>query len=419
MAGHTATEKILAKKGQVKEVFPGDIVTCDLDLVFLHSPWLVVPLWDEIGKVRSVFDGDKVTFGLGHHVCLPASQEYASDLKHSREWAKKYGVKHVYDMGSGNGHIIMLEKGHVWPGAVCVGGDSHSTIYGVLGAFGTALTYEVAECLLSGKAWFKVPKTMRVVMESTTRRGVTAKDVGQYLLKEVGAEGALWRTLEFAGSYIGSLSVYQRMIFSLLAVEMGAVTGFIEPDEVTLDFVRNRARYPFEVIRNDPDCTYEKEWFVDVSKLEPMVSCPPRPTNAVPVNEVIGTRIDQAYIGGCTGSSLEDFQMAAEILRGRKLNPGTRLVIVPGTQEILQQMRSEGLMQLFESLGAVISPPYCGPCQMMCYGYLGEGETMIGTHPRNQPGRAGEGVQIYLGSPYTVAASAVTGRIEDPRGFLK
>lgn len=418
MNGHTATEKILSKKGGKKEVFPNDVVTCDVDLVFLHSPWLTIPPWEEIGDVEKVFDGDKVAFGLGHHVCLPASQEYATDLKNSRMWAKKYGVKHVYDMGTGNGHILMLEKGHVWPGAVCIGGDSHATIYGVLGAFGTSGTYELTEILLSGKTWFKVPNTIRVVLEGSTSKGATPRDIGQYLVKTIGADGALWRALEFAGSFIKGLSVYQRMIFSLLAVEMGAVTGFIEPDDVTMKFLKGRALRPFTPVYNDSDCTFEREVHVNVGEIGPLVGCPPQPENVKPINEVLGTRIDQAYIGGCTGSSVEDFRMAAEILKGRKLNPDTRLIIVPGTDEIRTEMRNEGLLKFFEDLGAVMSPPYCGPCQMMCYGYLGEGETMIGTHPRNLPGRAGKNVEIYLGSPYTVAAAAVKGEIVDPREFL-
>lgn len=418
MAGHTAVEKIFALKSGKKEVFPGDIVTCPVDLVLLHSPWSTIPWWDQIGEVARVWDGNRVAFGLGHHVCLPSTQEYATALKASRGWAKRYGIKHVYDMGTGNVHILMLEKGHAYPGSLVVGADSHSTVYGAIGAFGTSLTYEIAEVLLSGKSWFKVPQTMKVNIEGVTTKGVCARDIGQYLVKTIGGDGALWRTLEFSGEYVKSLSVYQRMIFSLLAVEMGAATGFIEPDQTVLDFVRPRARFPFVPVYNDPDCQYEKEWHIDASKVEPMVACPPRPSNTKPVTEVEGISIDQAYIGGCTGSSVEDFRMAKEILQGRKINPNTRLLIVPGTQEIVKQMREEGLLAFFEDLGAVVSPPYCGPCQMVCYGHLGDGETMIGTHPRNLPGRAGKGVEVYLGSPYTVAASAVAGKIVDPRSLL-
>jgi len=188
-----------------------------------------------------------------------------------------------------------------------------------------------------------------------------------------------------------------------------------------LDYVRNRAKYPYEVVLNDPDCEYEHVWEVDVSKITPMIGYPPRPSNSKKAEdvEVENIRINQAYLGGCTGSSLEDFSMAAEILRGRAIHPDVRLIVVPGTREIMRQMRKEGLMELFEDMGAIVTPPYCGPCQMVCMGHLGEGEVMIGTHPRNQPGRAGTAnVQTYLGSPYTVAASAITGKVTDPRRFL-
>lgn len=327
MTGHTATEKILALRGGRKEVFPGDVVTCDVDGIFVHSPWFFLDNWKLIGGVNRCFDPDKLILGLGHHVCLPASNQYANDLAEVRKAAKKFGFKHVYDMGTGNGHIIMLEKGHVRPGYVYVGADSHSTIYGAAGAFGTALSYEVPEILLSGKAWFKVPQTVRVTVESKTGKGVCARDVAQYVLSQVGSDGALWRTMDFSGSYIHSLSMYQRMIFSLLAVEMGAVTGFIEPDDMTRSFLHNRVRGPYECVYNDPDCAFEREWPVDAGAIEPMIACPPRPTETKRVSEVEGQniKVHQAYIGGCTGSSLEDFRMAADVLRGRSIHPDTRL----------------------------------------------------------------------------------------------
>ena len=420
MRGHTASEKILALRGGEKEVFPGDIVTCDVDAVFVHSPWFFLDNWKKFGGVMRPYNPDKLIFGLGHHVCLPASNQYAHDLVVSREAAKKYGLKHVYDVGTGNGHILMLEKGHVRPGYVYVGADSHSTIYGVLGAFGTPLSAEVAELLLTGRMWFKVPPTIRVTMESKTRKGVCARDVAQHLLGTIEADGALWKALDFSGSYMYSLSVYQRMIFSLLSVEMGAVTGFVEPDDVTRDFLKNRVRGDYEVIYNDKDCTFEKEYFVDVGEIEPLIAIPPRPAETRKVADIAkqNIKVDQAFIGGCTGSSLEDFQMAAEILKNRKLHPETRLIIVPGTMEIQSQLLKEGLYEFFINLGAVVSPPYCGPCQMCCYGNIGDNEIMIGTHPRNQPGRAGKNSGVYLASPYTVAAAATCGKIVDPREFL-
>ncbi|MBQ9826946.1 MAG: 3-isopropylmalate dehydratase large subunit [Firmicutes bacterium] len=420
MKGHTATEKILALRGGVKEVFPGDVVTCDVDGVFVHSPWFFLDNWKLIGGVKRMWDPDKLIICLGHHVCLPSSNQYANDLADVRRAVKKYGFKHVYDMGTGNGHIIMLEKGHVRPGHVYVGADSHSTIYGAVGAFGTAMSYEIPEVLLCGKAWFKVPATVRVNLEGKPMKGVTARDVAQHVLNTVGADGALWKTIDFSGSYIHSLSVYQRMIFSLLAVEMGAVTGFIEPDDITREFLAGRTLNPFECIYNDPDCEFEEVWDIDVSKVEPQIAVPPRPseTTLVSAVEEKNIKVDQAFVGGCTGSSIEDFRMAAEILKGQKIHPDTRLLIVPGTADILKQLQKEDLDEFFTDMGAILSAPYCGPCQMCCYGHLGDGEIMIGTHPRNQPGRAGKNSGIYLASPYTVAAAAICGKIVDPRRFL-
>ena len=416
--GHTATEKMFARKSGKKEVFPGDFVVCDADLLFAHSLFNARMQFDKIGGVKRVWNGDRVAFCIGHHMCLPSNTQDANAAQLDREFAKKYGVRHLYDMGSGNGHILMLEEGHAYPGAIVPGGDSHSTIYGAVGGFGTAYP-ELTEVLLTGKVWFKVPPTIRINLESATRKGVCARDVGSYLLGYVvGADGGMWHTLDFGGTYTHSLSIYQRMILSLLAIEMGGVTGFIEPDDITLDFVTPRARFPFEVFLNDPDCEFAQTFDVDVSKIEPLISCPPRPGNVKPVSEVEGVKIDQAYIGGCTGSSLEDFKMAAEILRGRKLHPGTRLIIVPGTKNIIKQLQDEGLIGFFSEMGAIISPPYCGPCQMICYGHLADGENMIGTHPRNLPGRGGSRSDVYLASPYTVAAAAITGKITDPRAFL-
>ena len=421
--GHTATEKILAKKSGAKEVFPGDIVTCDVDLVLAHSPWIHTDALNAIGGVKRVFDSEKVTLTLGHHVCLPSDERYAEDLVMSRAFAKKYGIRYNYDMGTGNGHIIMIEKGHAYPGGIFVGSDSHCTLYGSVGGYGTAINYDYPEALLSGRTWFKVPRTAQVRMEGDTAKGVCARDVVQYLMHPdvVGADGGLGRTLDFSGTYTHKLSVYQRMIFSLMAMEMGATTGYIEPDEITIDFVRNRAKFPYDVVLNDPDCDYTQVWELDVSTLEPMIGYPPRPSNSKTVKEVEAENImvNQAFLGGCTGSSVEDFRMAAEVFKGRRVHPDVRLIVVPGTREIAANMRKEGLTEFFEELGAIITPPYCGPCQMVCMGHLGDGEVMIGTHPRNQPGRAGTAnVFTYLASPYTVAASAIVGKIVDPRRFL-
>ncbi|MFC1869336.1 aconitase family protein, partial [Thermodesulfobacteriota bacterium] len=360
----------------------------------------------------------KVIVAVGHHNFLPSTDHVAAAAKFVREGCKRYGIKHLYDMGTGNGHYLMVEKGHVWPGAVAVGSDSHTTAYGCIGALASPMNFETTETMLSGKAWFKVPRTILVKLEGNTKRGVCARDVAQYVLGLMGADGALWRAVEYAGSYISRLSVPQRMFFSLLTTEMGGTCGIMQPDEVVLRFMEGRSRQPFTPIYGDPDVEYERTLEIDVSDLEPQVGVPPQPSNTKPLAEAIGAKIDQAYVGGCTGGGIEDMRMTAEVMRGRKVHPAVRMMVVPGTQMVLNQMLKEGLVQIFTDAGALSTPPYCGPCQMLCVGNLGEGETMIGTHPRNLPGRGGKNTKHYLASPYTTAASAVAGEIVDPRPYL-
>jgi homoaconitase/3-isopropylmalate dehydratase large subunit len=280
------------------------------------------------------------------------------------------------------------------------------------------MNFETTEVMLSGKAWFKVPPTILVRIEGMTKRGVSARDVAQHVLGKVGLDGALWQAVQFSGSYIHRLSVQQRMIFSLLTTEMGATCGVMDPDDVVLRFMEGRSREPFEPVYGDPSAEFVRVIEIDVSGLEPQVAVPPEPSDTRALADVIGTKIQQAYVGGCTGGGIEDMRMAADVLRGRKVHPEVRAIIVPGTRAILGEMLREGLIDVFAGSGALVTPPYCGPCQMICVGHLGEGEVMIGTHPRNQPGRAGTNTGIYLASPFSTAAAAVAGEIVDPRNFL-
>jgi 3-isopropylmalate/(R)-2-methylmalate dehydratase large subunit len=416
--GRTMALKILARGAKKKEVVPGDIVIADVDAVFMHTPDYKFQHFEQIGGVKSVFDGEKVVICPDHHHFLPASQRDANVVKYIYEQAKRYGIKYVYGAGTGIGHYLMVEQGHVWPGAIAVGSDSHTTAYGCIGCFSSPMNFEISEVMLSGKAWFKTPPTIFVKLEGTTKRGVAPRDVAQYVLGTLGADGALWSAVEYGGSYIRSLSIWDRMKFSLLTIEAGGTCGLVEPDETTLRFMEGRSKRPFEPVYNDPDPEYSKVIEIDVSSLEPQVAVPPQPSFTKPLADVIGKPIQQAYIGGCTGGSIEDMRMAAELLKGRKVKEGVRLIIVPGTREISRQSMKEGLMDIFDDAGAVVTPAYCGPCQMLCVGNLADGETEIGTHPRNLPGRAGKGTSIYLASPYTVAASAVEGKITDPRAFI-
>ena len=418
MSVHTLVENILAKAAGKKEVFPGEIVITPVDALFMHSPSYKFRHFEKIGGVKSVWDGDKVIVAIGHHQFLPSNQEVADALTFVREGCKRYGIKHLYDMGTGNGHYLMLERGHVWPGAVAVGSDSHTTAYGCIGCLASPMNFETSEVMLSGKAWFKVPQTILVKMEGSTKRGVSARDVAQHVLGLIGPDGALWQSVEYAGSYISRLSIQQRMIFSLLTTEMGGMCGLVEPDEVALRFMEGRSRQPFVPVYADKDAQYAQVLEIDVSTLEPQVAVPPQPSYTKPLADAEGIKIQQAYVGGCTGGGIEDMRMAAEILRGRKAHPEVRLIIVPSTKVIFDEMLREGLVAIFSDAGALITPPYCGPCQMICVGHIGEGETMIGTHPRNLPGRAGANTEIYLASPYSTAAAAVAGEITDPRKYL-
>ncbi|MBI4633384.1 MAG: 3-isopropylmalate dehydratase large subunit [Deltaproteobacteria bacterium] len=418
MSGQTLTEKILARASGKKEVSPGEIVIAGVDALFMHSPSYKFRHFEKIGGVKSVWDGDKVIVAAGHHMFLPSNQDYADAVTFVRKGCKQYGIKHLYDMGTGIGHYLMVEKGHVWPGAIAVGSDSHTTAYGCIGCLASPMNFETTEVMLSGKAWFKVPPTIMVKLEGITKRGVSARDVAQHVLGIIGPDGALWHAVEYAGSYINRLSIQQRMIFSLLTTEMGGMCGMMESDDLVLRFMERRSRQAFEPVYRDSDAQYARILEIDVSALEPQVAIPPQPSDTKLLAEVEGVQVQQAYVGGCTGGGIDDMRMAAEIMRGRKVDGEVRMIVVPGTREIFDQMQSEGLVDIFANAGALITPPYCGPCQMVCVGHLGGGEVMIGTHPRNLPGRAGKDTAIYLASPYSTAAAAVAGEITDPRKYL-
>ena len=418
MSGQTIVQKILARGSGKKEVTPDEVVIVDVDALFMHSPSYKFRHFEQIGGVKSVWDPEKIIICPGHHMFLPSNNDNANAFKYVRDQCKKYGIKHLYDWGTGMGHYLMVERGHVWPGAIAVGSDSHTTAYGNIGALASPMNFETTEVMLSGKAWFRVPATIKVVIEGITKRGVSARDVAQYVLAMIGGDGALWKAVEYTGSYIRNQSIWQRMFFCLLTTEMGGTCGIVEPDQVTLEYMTGRSRQPFQPLYSDPDSEYVKTIEIDVSTLEPQVAIPPRPDISNDLSEAVGEKVHQAFVGGCTGGGIEDMRMAAEVMRGRKVHPEVRMIVVPGTGLVLQQMISEGLMQVFNDAGAQVTPPYCGPCQMICVGHLGIGETMIGTHPRNQPGRAAKDTKTYLANPYATAAAAVAGKITDPREYL-
>ena len=411
-------EKILAKASNKKQVSPDDIVEANIDVAMTHDLTgpLAIKSFNEIGA-KKVWDSNKIVVILDHLV--PASSIISAGLhKTVRNFVEEQGITNFYDVGRGGVcHQVMPEKGHVRPGDVIVGSDSHTCTYGAFGAFATGIgSTEMAAVFATGKLWFRVPEVIKVNVTGKLPKMVTPKDVTLNIVGKIGADGAIYKGLEFGGSTIRDMSVDGRMVLSNMAVEMGAKAGIIEPDQKTLDYVKARTDKPFKPVKSDPDSTYEKVVDVAVSDLEPQVAVPHSVDNVKPVSELDDTEVDQAFIGSCTNGRLEDLRSAAKILKGKKIARGVRLVVIPASQEIYLDALNEGLIRTFMDAGATIGNPNCGPCLGGHMGILAEGEACISSSNRNFVGRMGSSKSfVYLASPATVAASAITGKITDPR----
>jgi 3-isopropylmalate/(R)-2-methylmalate dehydratase large subunit len=410
-------EKILANASGKQEVSPGEIVEANIDVAMTHDLTgpLAIKSFNEIGA-KKVWDKDKVVIILDHLV--PASSVISAGLhKTVRKFAEEQNIENFYDVGRGGVcHQVMPEKGHVRPGEVIVGSDSHTCTYGAFGAFATGIgSTEMAAVFATGKLWFRVPEVIKVNVTGKFQKLVSAKDLTLNIVGKIGADGAIYKGLEFGGSTIRDMTVDGRMVLSNMAVEMGAKAGLIEPDQKTLDYVKARTDKPFTAFKSDKDATYERVVDVDVSDLEPQVAVPHSVDNVKPVSEVEDIKVDQAFIGSCTNGRLEDLRAAAPILKGKKIAKGVRLVVIPASQEIYLNALNEGLINLFMDAGATVGNPNCGPCLGGHMGILAEGEACISTSNRNFIGRMGSTKSyVYLASPATVAASALTGKITDP-----
>ena len=411
-------EKILANASGKQEVSPGEIIEANIDVAMTHDLTgpLAIKSFREIGA-KKVWDNNKVVVILDHLV--PASSIISANLhKIVRNFAEEQNIKNFYDVGRGGVcHQVMPEQGHVRPGEVIVGSDSHTCTYGAFGAFATGIgSTELAAVFATGKLWFRVPEVIKIDVTGKFQKLVTAKDLILNIVGKIGADGAIYKGLEFGGSTIRDMSVDGRMVLCNMAVEMGAKAGIIEPDQKTLDCVNARTNKPFKPVKSDPDAIYEKVVDVDVSDLEPQVAVPHSVDNVKPVSEVEDTTVDQAFIGSCTNGRLEDLRSAARILKGKKIVRSVRLVVIPASQEIYLNAINEGLIKTFMEAGATIGNPNCGPCLGGHMGILAEGEACISTSNRNFVGRMGSTKSfVYLASPATVAASALTGKITDPR----
>lgn len=417
--GKTIAEKILSRKSG-QDARANDIVLADLDFVMGQdgtSPLAIKAFEEMAGK--ETFDPSRVAMVIDHSA--PSPLEGVSKLHaQMREYARRYGII-LYDIGEGVCHQLMPEKGHVVPGSLVIGADSHTCTYGAINAFSTGVgSTDLAAGMMSGKLWFKVPETIKFVIHGQLPAGVYSKDLILYLIGDITADGATYMAAEYTGEAIRALSVEARFTISNMAIEMGAKAGLMEADEKTMEWVKRHTGQPFEPVQADPDAEYYMVKEYDVSALEPQVARPHTVDNVVPVSQVAGTPIQQGVIGTCTNGRLEDLRIAARILKGRKVHPDTRLIVAPASRRVMLDAIQEGVLQTLIEAGAAVVTPGCGPCVGTHNGVPSDGENVISTANRNFKGRMGNNKAfIYLGSPATVAASVITGQITDPREFLK
>lgn len=415
--GKTIAEKILSNHCG-KEVRAGDLVLADVDFVMSQdgtSP-LAIKAFNEMGGGK-VFDPSKVAMVIDHSA--PSPNEGTSNLhKLMREFAREQGII-LYDIGEGVCHQLLPERGHVLPGDLVVGADSHTCTYGAIGAFSTGVgSTDLAAALMTGKMWFKVPESIRIVCKGRLPDGTFSKDLALYLAGKLTADGATYMSCEFGGDAVERLSVDARFTLCNMAVEMGAKAGIIEPGGEVLAWVRERATRRFRPVFAD-DGTYANVLEYDVSRLAPQVARPHQVDNVCDVGDVSHIEIHQAFIGTCTNGRLEDLRVAASVVEGRKVHPDVRLIVAPASRRILFDAMREGVLQTLVQAGAAVVVPGCGPCVGTHNGVPADGEVVISTANRNFKGRMGNSsAQVYLASPATVAASAIFGRITDPRKLL-
>lgn len=415
--GMTMTQKILAAHAGLDSVEAGQLIEANLDMVLgndVTSP-VAINEMNKFGKT-SVFDKTRISLVMDHFTPNKDIQS-AENCKQVREFAKKNDILHYYDVGNmGIEHALLPEKGIVTCGDCIIGADSHTCTYGALGAFSTGVgSTDMAAGMISGKAWFKVPSAIKVVVTGNKAPYISGKDVILHIIGEIGVDGALYKSLEFTGDGIKNLSMDDRLCISNMAIECGAKNGIFPVDEVTLEYVKNRSLREYKVYEADEDAEYDSEIVVDLSTLRPTVAFPHLPENTKTIDEVPEIKIDQVDIGSCTNGRMEDMRTAAAILKGKKVADGVRVIVIPATQQIYLNCIKEGLAEIFVEAGAIVSTPTCGPCLGGHMGILAKGEKAVSTSNRNFVGRMGHTEsEIYLASPAVAAASAVKGYIADP-----
>ncbi len=421
MVGKTIVEKILSAHTTTSNFKIGDILKARVDFAFANDITgpLAIKYFQETGA-RGVFDKRRIGL-IPDHFTPNKDIKSAEQCKLLREFAREEGIENYFEVGKmGIEHALLPEKGLVLPGDLVVGADSHTDTSGALGALAIGVgSTDLAAIMALGEVWLRVPPTLKFVYSGKLNKWVGGKDLILYTISLIGVEGANYRVMEFTGEAIRSLSMDNRFTMCNMAIEAGAKTGIIEPDEITLEYLRGRAVRPYQVYKSDPDASYEKIIEIEVSKIEPQVAFPHLPEKSKPISKVGEVKIDQAVIGSCTNGRIEDLRIAAQILKGQQVHPEVRLIIIPATPEVYREALREGLLEIFTSAGAVVSTPTCGPCLGGHMGVLAAGEKAISTTNRNFVGRMGHPQsEVYLASPAVAAASALAGRIVSPEEVI-
>jgi 3-isopropylmalate/(R)-2-methylmalate dehydratase large subunit len=413
----TVSEKILAAHSGQVEVTPGEIVKADIDFAFMPALTAAIAFYamEDMG-IKKVWDNEKVTILLDH--IAPATNITNSSLhKECRRIAKEQNLKYFYDINNGVCHQVLPEKGHVYPGMLLVGADSHTCTHGAFGAFATGIgSTDMGAAIGTGKLWFKVPETIKVEVDGTMQPRVAPKDVILKSAGIIGADGATYCALEFSGKVIQNMSVAGRMTLCNMAIELGAKNGIVEPDEKTKNFLKGRVTHPYTTVYSDKEAVYKSTVEINADELEPQVALPHAVDNVRPVTEVQGKTINQVFIGSCTNGRLEDLRAAAVILKGKRIHPDVRMIVTPASFEVWNAANEEGLIKIFMESGGVVTNPSCSVCFGGNLGILAPGEVGLATSNRNFRGRQGSTESfVYLASPETAAASAIKGYISDPR----
>jgi 3-isopropylmalate/(R)-2-methylmalate dehydratase large subunit len=419
--GMTLTEKILARHAGLERVDPGQIITANVDLVLANelSAAVAIAVMRGMKGASKVFDRNKIALVEDHFV--PAKDAQSAKLaKLMKDFAAEQEITHFFDVGRGGiEHVVLPEEGLVAPGELIVGGDSHTCTYGAFGAFATGMgSTDIAAAFVLGEVWLKVPATIKIVYRGKLGPMVFAKDVMLRTVGELGIDGATYRAIEYHGSTVDEMSITGRITMANMAIEAGAKNGIFHADAKAIAFVTERTDRPFTVDKADADAVYERVIEIDVDNLEPMVACPHTPDNVHPISQVAADDIplDQVFIGSCTNGYIDDLRVVAKILEGKRISPSVRVIVNPGSQKVWMQAANEGILTTLAAAGCAVNTPGCGACFGGHMGTLGDGERAISTTNRNYVGRMGSPKsEVYLASPATCAASALTGKITDPR----